>query len=83
MPFDVVPASALRPTRASYPPHGWPLAELHPGQAFVIPMNGDRDADGRPSQYVRLTVHQTGKRLDRRFSVNKLKSGDLAVTRTA
>lgn len=81
MPFRIVSADAIKVPRGSYPPHGWPLEQLQVGQAFVIPMDGDADLDGRPAQYVRFLVSAAGKRLNRSLSVNKLPSGDFAVTR--
>jgi hypothetical protein len=81
--FPVVSAAALSKVSGKYPPHHWPLDQLQPEQAFVIPMEQGRDPDGRTHQYVRVLVHKAGERLSRKFSVNKLKDGSLAVTRIA
>ena len=66
-----------------YPAASWPIADLAVSEAFVIPMQNDRDLGGRPSQQIRVMASTAGKRLGRTFSVTKLKSGDLAVTRIA
>lgn len=81
MAFDVVQCSSLGLSRTMRPPSAWPLKQLQPGQCFVIPMDGDRDEHGRSSATVRGLVSAAGRRLGLRFSVTKLESGDLAVSR--
>lgn len=82
MPFPIIDASAVR-KRIRYPHHSWPIEQIDPGQAFVIPMAEGQDQDGRTEPYIRTCVHQIGARLRRRFSVNKLTDGSLCVTRIA
>lgn len=82
MSFPIVDASAVR-NRARYPHHSWPIEQIQPGQAFVIPMAEGQDQDGRTEPYIRTYVHKIGARLRRSFSVNKLNDGSLGVTRIA
>ena len=81
MAFAIVECASVGVSRAARTPSAWPLKLLQPGQCFVIPMEGDRDEHGRTSATVRGLVSAAGRRLGLRFSVTKLESGDLAVSR--
>lgn len=78
--MEILKASALPPGTQRFPKHRWPLADLQPGDAFVIPMENSRDTDGRPEKYVRQLVWQAGQRLGYAFSCRKVEGG-LAVIR--
>ena len=82
MTLPIISADTIR-ARSRYPDHSWPIEQLQPGQAFVIPMAEGRDQDGRSDAYIRTFIHKIGCRLGCKFSVQKVGVSGLAVTRIA
>lgn len=76
----IIAAAALPAGTQRFPKHNWPLAALEPGQAFVIPLQNNRDADGRSEKYVRQLVWQAAQRLGYTLCCRKVQGG-LAVIR--
>ncbi len=80
--YQIVSEQDLGSHRRRYPKLDWPIDKLAVGQAFVVPLEDGRDADGRSDAYLRVLADKAGKQLGRKFSCNKV-AGGLAITRTA
>lgn len=81
MQLPIVPATSLGIAVTPGKPT-WPTPQLAVGEAFVIPMDGGIDPEGRTIEHVRVLVSRQAHRLGRRFSCRKTDDG-LAVVRTA
>ena len=80
--YPVIPSSRVAVKRRRLPKLQWPLELLAPGQAFIVPISGGRDPEGRSVAHLRVAVTRAAERLDRRFTCAVV-DGGLAVTRTA